>query len=317
MHTKWHSSCLGIVEKIGSQFPQPQVMLVVHSTYASTINLRDSYGRLHSIVTKENAFHPASLLLNAPEGVFLLKAREICVGSMACVHEDGLFFDCGLWVSFLGAKRVPPSDESAPNVSALPQAILLRRELILDSFQKKKNTSLQYIHTTRSTEIEPLFAPRFYATIEDLSHHIRKQDISQSIESIQSLVGFGPGSTPSGDDFLCGLLLSWCMYSDKESPYHRFTMELVTLLGMLLKDHKHITTDISRMFLLLACDGLFSSSLLVLARSWDSREADNRQYREALTVLSEVGHSSGLDAAYGMVYGLVQTTLCVARKEVS
>ncbi len=142
MHTKWHSSCLGIVEKIGSQFPQPQVMLVVHSTYASTTNLRDSYGRLHSIVTKENAFHPASLLLNAPEGVFLLKAREICVGSMACVHEDGLFFDCGLWVSFweqngfLHPTRVLQT--SQPFRRPSPE-----KRTNTGFFQKKKNTSLQ------------------------------------------------------------------------------------------------------------------------------------------------------------------------------
>ena len=80
---------------------------------------------------------------------------------------------------------------------------------------------------------------------------------------------------------------------------------------MLVADN-HLTTAISRMFLLLACEGLFSDSLILLARAWASTESDDRDFIEALTAVSEIGHSSGLDAAFGMVYGFSHHLMDVA-----
>jgi hypothetical protein len=83
----------------------------------------------------------------------------------------------------------------------------------------------------------------------------------------------------------------------------------------LLIEQRLLTTDISRMFLLLACDGLFSDSLLALARSWADTESENESYIDALTALSEIGHSSGLDAAYGMVFGCSIMASLLQKKE--
>lgn len=312
MHIRWARNCLGIAEKIGSRFPLSQRALVVHSIYTSTINLQDADGTIYSIVSKKIACHPSSILLCNTEFFSLMDTAQLQIGSPVSVQKEGLFFSCGLWVSFLGAKRVHPSEESAPQSFLVDTPVIRKRMELLDSIQKKKGTDFQIFYQQRTVPNGRLSYHRFYQSIENLSKSILNQTVLDSLDSIQSILGLGAGATPAGDDFLCGLMLSWHMKLDTESSYLNFNSVVIKKIKALLLDNNQITTDISRMFLLLACDGLFSDSLLTLAQSWAPTESDDKYYLFALTSLSEIGHSSGLDAAYGMVYGFSHHLMHVA-----
>jgi hypothetical protein len=286
--------------------------LVVHSVYATTINLQDADGTLYSIVTKKLACHPAAVLMHNNLRFDISESAHLYPGTKATVREEGLFFNCGLWVSFLGATRVHPTMESAPRASMVPTAVIRRRRELLDSMQKEQQTDLQVFQTKRITPVGHPFLQRFHHTLADLSTNIALQCIPESTETIRSLVGFGPGCTPAGDDFLCGLILSWHMDFGSTTSQARFHKRLATDIRAMLIANEHLTTDISRMFLLLACEGLFSDSLLLLAHAWASTGSDDRDYLEALTAVSRIGHSSGLDAAFGMVYGFSHHLMEVA-----
>ncbi|MEA5031919.1 MAG: DUF2877 domain-containing protein [Sphaerochaeta sp.] len=312
MHTGWSSTCLGTAERIGSRFPLSPDMLIVHSVYATTINLQDTNGTLYSIVTKKLACHPAAVLIDNGIRFDTTVSARVYPGSTATVREEGLFFNCGLWVSFLGATRVHPTQESAPGASMVPTTVIRRRMELLDSMQKKHETVIQIFQQVGIAPVGQSFFQRFHQTLANLSTSIKRQTVPDSIETIRSLVGFGPGSTPAGDDFLCGLILSWHMHIGKESAQNHFHKYLVAEIKTMLVDDNRITTAISRMFLLLACEGLFSDSLLLLARAWASTESDDTDYLGALAAVSEIGHSSGLDAAFGMVYGFSHHRMDVA-----
>lgn len=105
------------------------------------------------------------------------------------------------------------------------------------------------------------------------------------------LVGAGEGLTPAGDDFLAGWLASrWIEGSARGAGD-----QLIPLLGR--------TNEISAALLAAAAEGQFSRGLVDLA---SSLTAGSPTVEAALDALGNLGHSSGLDAAAGLVAGLEQ-----------
>ncbi len=111
-------------------------------------------------------------------------------------------------------------------------------------------------------------------------------------ESVVSLIGLGPGLTPSGDDFLGGALVALR------------TLKLDTAaarLSVWIKRHAPpLTTNISLAHLSAACDG---EALEPVHRALNAvLESDSDDGIEAaLAGLSAVGHSSGWDAFSGVL----------------
>jgi len=104
-----------------------------------------------------------------------------------------------------------------------------------------------------------------------------------------ALVGFGPGLTPAGDDYLTGFVAArWSQGSGMACK-----ADLLPLLSR--------TNAVSAAFLASAAEGLFSDSLVNLALSLGR---GGTAWKTALSVLGDQGHSSGLDAASGFVHGL-------------
>ena len=108
-------------------------------------------------------------------------------------------------------------------------------------------------------------------------------------EGARLLVGLGEGLTPSGDDVLVGWLAA-LKVRGREVPR----------LGSL----KTATNAISASFLDAAERGLFASALLGFVKALSRRET----LAPALDSLAAIGHSSGLDAALGVLSGLERLT---------
>ena len=127
-------------------------------------------------------------------------------------------------------------------------------------------------------------------------NHIRQcsicleQDMYQAAaQNLAGLIGLGIGLTPSGDDFLCGVLAG-LIYCGEEN--HPFALCLCQEIAARRSD----TNDISRAFLDCSVQRHFSpavSSLIGLPSS-----------ETILNVFSGIGHSSGIDTLCGIAYGL-------------
>lgn len=110
-------------------------------------------------------------------------------------------------------------------------------------------------------------------------------------KEIRFLIGRGSGLTPSGDDFLVGVL-----------AVHRVSPLLdLTILDEIEKclDEKR-TTDVSHAYLKSALSGFFSSSICELLSSLSEKD----ELIKKLDNLSELGHTSGRDLISGIYFAL-------------
>ncbi|MFA7324139.1 MAG: DUF2877 domain-containing protein [Candidatus Nanopelagicales bacterium] len=108
--------------------------------------------------------------------------------------------------------------------------------------------------------------------------------------SVSSLVGRGPGSTPTGDDVLIGVCAALsCTGHSKES----------TMIAALASNLSHRTTRSSRLFLRAAQDGRFAERVHEMTSAFSSLSLTANVMKDA----ERWGATSGLDLAAGMLGG--------------
>lgn len=111
------------------------------------------------------------------------------------------------------------------------------------------------------------------------------------------LLGFGPGLTPSGDDALCGVMLALDAIA---SP--RAAGAQSQLAAAVLSESAAATTALSAQFLAAAIEGQGSALLHAFIAALIGGETE--RLAAILAELARVGHSSGLDAAAGVILAL-------------
>lgn len=125
---------------------------------------------------------------------------------------------------------------------------------------------------------------------------IYKTGIANPVElakACKPLIGAGNGLTPSGDDFVTGMLLAFHITSSiYEIEKEHFYGEI--------EPYFFKTNDISRQYLCCALRGEAGILWHQLWKSWDQNE--NRT--KALEQIKGIGHSSGIDTLNGMYAGL-------------
>lgn len=108
------------------------------------------------------------------------------------------------------------------------------------------------------------------------------------------LLGLGPGLTPSGDDALCGVMLALDAIA---SP--RAAGAQSQLAAAVLRESAAATTALSAQFLAAAIEGQGSALLHAFIAALIGGETE--RLAAMLAELARVGHSSGLDAAAGVI----------------
>ena len=106
------------------------------------------------------------------------------------------------------------------------------------------------------------------------------------------LLGLGPGLTPSGDDLLCGSLITLHAIGRRE-----IALELAAAVG---RDARQQTTDLSRAFLRAAADGQGSGVLHETIAA--ILEGQRRELPSLVGHIGRIGHTSGWDALAGVCF---------------
>ena len=123
--------------------------------------------------------------------------------------------------------------------------------------------------------------------------HADRQDCLSSAAFVSSLIGLGPGLTPSGDDFLCGFMAAVCARDDQK---------LFASLAHDIEDNLARTGEISSSMLRWMLLGYWPDPLLDLAEA--IAEDREEEAWDAFYRLCDIGHSSGADLAAGFLSGL-------------
>lgn len=127
--------------------------------------------------------------------------------------------------------------------------------------------------------------------ISSIKQIVRSNNNAIIEDVLKNILGKGKGLTPSGDDFLIGLL-----WANEDFTFLSDTFK-ETLLKLLYTD---ITTDISKNYLKMSLIGEYSSSLIKLYESLSL----NFDFRNIIKEILDYGHTSGIDTLSGIYYGI-------------
>ena len=274
--------------------PQQEVLGWVHSCYARIINVRTPSGRLLTL--------QAEGLLQAPLGLTLatdVAALGTCLPIGALVVQDipparrspaALRLRCADALVWDGQVAAQPG--LTPSVLAgrahelaawlcrhTPRRGLTPLLLALEYGP----LGLSATNAAAYTALAPLWVGRQAFTVPTL------------LTLVKALVGLGEGLTPSGDDFLVGLLavlhLNGFLPCSAASPVHAQFCQCIRL-G---------TSQLSGEFLRCAFAGHFAEPLVLLVHALCAPDTDTWPVHAA--TLATVGHSSGVDAMVGIALG--------------
>lgn len=140
----------------------------------------------------------------------------------------------------------------------------------------------------------------FHRILSEALNSLRNKELNRAAVEISNLIGIGIGLTPSGDDFLVGLIS--VLYTMKQE--NSYIKSFYNLLKEEISKKVNKTTDVSRTYLLEAVDGRFSESFHNIYAALDSVNLEEL-YKSALSMMA-VGHSSGTDGLCGILWGFYQ-----------
>lgn len=251
----------------------------VHSIYRKTVNL-DVNGQLLALQTKGSPLSPISLITNlSPADMDRLNLQ---------VHQQ----------VFL--KNLSYKEAQILDLTLIPYKASSRKEDLqilrtsLRAVIASSNTKGFDLIFNHSKEVdENLILKAAAKHILSLQELLEAPDFSatKAARLATKLLGLGIGLTPSGDDFLSGILAGLILCDQNQSAFAR-------ALKKEIAGHLKDTNDISRAFLSCALKGQFSQSIKMLQ---ENPGADPGTIQENF---QKIGHSSGIDSLCGIFFCL-------------
>lgn len=142
--------------------------------------------------------------------------------------------------------------------------------------------------------------PRCYGAflqqrVQALAEAMQEGNVEECVYAAKRLVGFGPGLTPAGDDFLQGFFF----YTQACAGLRKITDAICTdlKLGVQLD-----TTEISRDYWRHFFDGRVAEPLQCMAEAFNA--GDWAHFSQQVEKVSRIGHSSGDDYLSGVWWAL-------------
>jgi hypothetical protein len=286
---------------VGYAVPAGNFAASVHSVFQSALNLRlkKNNGLLLTLLASGEGELPQGIRLDTPKDF----SFEDFQTSQPAVCKDSIlhFENSSLTIQLSGARRwkcdLPALkfDVTTPTVSAtwsLVWEALNKRQISLGSEivagdLLRSDKSPQRIVSRKSGE-----------ALRALVNATRRYELTDPSPA-NSLIGLGPGLTPSGDDLLVGYLAGlWCTVRGKSER-----AQFIASLGKTIIRLSRQTNDISRTYLYHAARGQVSSRLANLAEAISDGENLERLLKIAESAM-RVGHTSGMDAVTGLLMGL-------------
>lgn len=244
------------------------------------------------------------LTINLSEG--LAGLRDLEVGLQVSVTGGELMFpggeriigrdDATEWYCSIPSGRVSPISEQHRRLTYLSRQALERgRERgFRDFLPSLLDTEL----TSRESEVEP----EVLSDVMSTRCALAQGDIEATVSSARSLLGLGPGLTPSGDDLLTGLILLLNRWEEILQP----NLDLEELNDRFVKAAYERTTTLSANLIECASRGQSDERLVAVV---DSVVTGVPGESEGVSHLLGWGSSSGVDALVGVAVGLTASTV--------
>lgn len=279
---------------------------VIHSIFKNTINIESQDGRFISIVVKGKPMSPNSMVL---EEILDFNDLNIKIGERCVFAKDSL--TCGDTRIFYKNPKLWNRNikliESIDTYENFQFKLRIIKEFILAKGNKDGIYGLmKYIpgdlfsfHKTiledqvLEDKSQLFIKDRFISFINAFIAH----DLNRINVLSKKIIGFGPGLTPSMDDFLSGMMIA----NIYVSYFLSLNLENAYLLNHeIVKDIENMTTRVSEEMLKLSSLGQANEDIRNLMTALIGIDKENKGLDILLTKVISFGHSSGTDILCGI-----------------
>lgn len=263
----------------------------IHSIYHKTINL-DVNDQLLAVQVGDSPLSPISLITDMTqedmEELGLVVHQQLSIRQ----HEFYLVGKDAPYRKILSYKEAKPLDLSLAPCKPKTDLSLLKKnikEAIANS--NTKGFDLIFNHSDQADDNLILKAAKIrLLAIQEMARR-PEPPLSEIVKELTHLIGLGIGLTPSGDDFLTGILACTILCDQVQAPF-------ALMLKAEIQKHLSDTNDISRAFLNCALKGQFSQTIQTLQ---ERPGIDATSIQENFL---KIGHSSGIDTLCGIYFYL-------------
>lgn len=268
----------------------------VHSVFRRVVNLRGVEGALWTVYAgAADVAPPGAITVHASDDIDF--SRHITHGSSAACR-GGVLRIRGSDVSIDLRPARPPVAPDRSRTAATPDFGAWRTAWHYLLVHGRPNGVAAAFTGKRSTDnIDATLAARVRLATPKLLAVLRQADPEMAVAAAVPLLGAGRGLTPSGDDFLAGFV-----FSAGHAGAIKTQSYSVRAFAARLTARSDKTGDISMAYLTHAADGRISQPLANLANAI-TVGADAPALEQAVVTTLRVGHSSGADAAFGVLCG--------------
>lgn len=284
---------------------RPNIDLYVHSIYERTINLMLD-GQLIALQIADSPVSPISIILPLDEtGLDRLKIK-----SNSPVSIDGTNLLVGKNIISLDhAYDVYDDTLYEHNFSTSLKDVVWQLIVASDrdgfsTLIKSQNTpddiALSYAKK-KLIDAESICSIMTYGNLAE--EPTKSNQLNKMCNSLSDLIGVGTGLTPSGDDFMTGVLSTF-----KAFP-QCFNSRLISSLSNSICSRRNNTNEISSAFIDCALRGQFSKAIIDL---YETVCSDNVQASDIgqetldnlLDSFLDIGHTSGIDTLTGIYWSM-------------
>ncbi|MBK5142686.1 DUF2877 domain-containing protein [Budviciaceae bacterium BWR-B9] len=245
--------------------------LICHSRFSQAINLQNTRGELLTLHRYGQGISPMGWLLRTAD--FDQLHQQLKVGDLFTMRQQGLYTSDNLLIS--------PQRSMALHLPILSSSVYSALSTLL-------------LNTSHPTGLSGHLGQAI-STASPLIFHFHQQLtnwFAGQQPQWQSIIGLGPGLTPSGDDMLVGAMA--ILHS---IPTLRARLQQAPLINSSVKALCLLTTEVSACYLHHATLGHYSSSLTHLLHCL-ARSSPMTQL--AVDRVLQHGHTSGADTLLGM-----------------
>ncbi len=258
---------------------------VVHSVYRKTINLSFN-GQLVALQACHSPLSPISLITELDTAQ--MEALDISTGNKVIVSKNKItILGNSENYSFKHSTAVIYDTTFVPNLET--ETVESLRYTIKCVISDVNTNGMDLIFNNAITEASPLPFIVAKKRIDDGTSFFDNKNFEDAAKEFVRLIGLGSGLTPSGDDFLCGMLAGIQILNLQAHPFSVY-------LKALIKEHLNDTVDVSAAFLSCALENQFSLAVNSLGRL--------PSYIETKENFLAIGHSSGIDTLCGVYFAL-------------
>ncbi len=275
----------------------------IHSIFKNTINIISEDGRFIPIYTNDKAMSPNSIKLKEKIDFENLHIKI----DQSCIFKRESFKTMGIEVNYKNSliwdNRLK-LDFQTDSVESLVEKMKLVKSFILEKGNKNGIFPLMEFLPENLFDLEEkktedkahLFIKDRFITFLKYFKDREKAEINNFSKKI---IGFGPGLTPSMDDFLSGMMtsnlyISYLLGLDREDAY-KLNEEIVD-------DIDGMTTLVSEEMLKLSSIGEVNEDIRGFMVSLTGK-ANKGKIEELMAKVIEFGNSSGTDILCGIYVG--------------